>query len=122
MLTPRKEMFIREYLVDLNAGKAAARAGYSVKTCEQKGCGLMKEPEIAEAIQREMDKRAQKTGITAEYVLNGIKETIEECIDNPQAKLKGYELLGKHLKLFTDKIEHSGEVGFNLNVIDDTDE
>jgi len=24
--------------------------------------------------------------------------------------LKGYELLGKHLKLFTEKVEHSGSI------------
>lgn len=122
MLTNKQKTFVQEYLVDLNASKAAERAGYSAKTAAQKGSFLLTVPEVAKAIQSEMDKRAEKTGITAEYVLNGIKDTIEECLDNPTAKLKGYELLGKHLKLFTDKVEHSGAVGFNLNVIDDTTE
>ena len=121
MLTNKQKTFIKEYLVDLNSAHAAIRAGYSKKTAPQAGCKLVAMPEIAKAIQEEMDKRAEKTGITAEYVLNGIKDTIEECLDNPSAKLKGYELLGKHLKLFTDKVEHSGDIGFSLNVIDDTE-
>lgn len=110
MLTNKKLTFIKEYLVDLNATSAAIKAGYSAKTAGQAGSRLLDDPEIAKAIQEGMDARAEKTGITAEYVLNGIRDTIEECLDNPQAKLKGYELLGKHLKLFTDKVEHSGGI------------
>ena len=139
MLTNKQKTFIQEYLVDLSAAKAAERAGYSKKTAPQAGCKLVAMPEIAKAIQEEMDKRAEKTGITAEVILEGIKRVVDRCeqaepvLDRDgqptgeytfqaNAALKGYELLGKHLKLFTDKVEHSGAVGFNLNVIDDTDE
>ena len=34
-LTPRQELFVAEYLVDLNAKQAAIRAGYSARTAEQ---------------------------------------------------------------------------------------
>jgi phage terminase small subunit len=109
-LTPKQSMFVKEYLVDLNATQAAIRAGYSAKTAGSVGNENLQKPEIATAIQAAMDKRSQKTEITAEYVLTGIKNVTERCADegdnhNPQAALKGYELLGKHLKLFTDKIE-----------------
>lgn len=148
MLTNKQKTFIQEYLVDLSASKAAERAGYSKKTVAQKGCFLLTVPEVAKAIQDEMDKRAEKTGITADYVLSTIHETIERCKQNfpvldrkgdqvycetpdgevvpafqfdSKGVLKGCELLGKHLKLFTDKVEHSGAVGFSLSVIDDTE-
>jgi len=138
MLTNKQKTFIQEYLIDLNSAKAAVRAGYSVKTAAQKGSFLLTVPDINNAIQIEMDKRSEKTGITAAFVLEGIKRVVDRCeqaepvLDrdgNPTgeytfqatAALKGYELLGKHLKLFTDKIEHSGDIGFSLNVIDDTE-
>lgn len=127
-LTARQQAFIREYLVDLNATQAAIRAGYSQKTAQEIGAENLSKPMIAAAIQAAMDKRAQKTDITAEYVLRTIKETIERCAQAEPVRdregnetgeyrfehagvLKGCELLGKHLKLFTDKTELTGKDG-----------
>lgn len=111
-LTPKQQAFVREYLVDLNATQAAIRAGYSKKTAGVVGHENLNKPDIAKAIQIEMDKRAARTEITADYVLNGIRDVTERSAKegeahNPGAALKGFELLGRHLKLFTDKIEHS---------------
>lgn len=140
-LTAKQEMFVAEYLIDLNATQAAIRAGYSAKTANVIGPENLAKPCIAKAIQEAMDKRSQKIEITAEYVLNTIQETIERCsqkqpiLDNQgnpilvetpngelaqvfkfdsQAVLKGAELLGKHLKLFTDKTEVTGKDGKDL--------
>jgi phage terminase small subunit len=33
-LTAKQELFVKEYLIDLNATQAAIRAGYSEKTAE----------------------------------------------------------------------------------------
>lgn len=68
-LTPKQALFIKEYLVDLNLTAAALRAGYSKKTAYSQGQRLLKNVEVASAIQSGMDKRAQKTEITAEKVL-----------------------------------------------------
>lgn len=121
-LTPKQETFCREYLVDLNGTQAAIRAGYSEKTANEQSAQLLAKLSIKEYVQSLMDKRAERTDITADYVLNGIKELTERCIQatpvivdgeetgeykfEANAALKGYELLGKHLKLFTDKIDH----------------
>ena len=127
-LTPKQSMFVREYLVDLNATRASIRAGYSAKTAEQQGPRLLGNVGVAAAIQAAMDKRATKVEISAEYVLAGIKRVTERCetaepvLDREgretgewtfqaNAALKGYELLGKHLKLFTDRTEVSGPAG-----------
>ena len=136
-LTAKQERFAAEYLVDLNATQAAIRAGYSKKTAYSIGDENLRKPEIASAIQAEMDKRSERTDITADYVLQSIVSTMERCKQaeavfnrrgehvevetpdggmalaytfNAMGVLKGAELLGKHLKLFTDKVEHSGEV------------
>ncbi len=121
-LTPKQDMFVREYLIDLNATQAAIRAGYSAKTAYSIGEENLKKPEIAAAIQKAMEKRAAAVDISAEYVLNGIKNLIDRCeqkipvLDDKgeptgewrfegSTAMRGYEMLGRHLKLFTDKVE-----------------
>jgi phage terminase small subunit len=49
-LTPRQEIFCREYLVDLNATQAAIRAGYSEKTAYSTGPENVRKPGIAARI------------------------------------------------------------------------
>jgi len=68
-LTNQRKMFIKEYLVDLNATKAAIRAGYSAKTANEIGPNMLTIPEVKEAIQKEMKKREHRTEITADKVL-----------------------------------------------------
>ena len=126
-LTPKQSLFVAEYLVDLNATQAAIRAGYSEKTAQEQPSRLLSKVIISDAIQSAMNKRSERVDISADYVLKTIQETIERCkqavpvktadgetgeykFDAP-AVLKGCELLGKHLKLFTDKTEVTGSDG-----------
>lgn len=73
-LTPRQSMFVKEYLVDLNGTQAAIRAGYSKKTAGQQSEQLLKNLEIAAAVQAGMAKRAAKVEINADYVLARLAE------------------------------------------------
>ncbi len=129
-LTQKQGCFVKEYLQDLNATQAAIRAGYSPRTAKQMGTENLAKPVLAAAIQKAMAERAKRTEIDADYVLNSIRETMERCkqaepvrykngdpvmIDTPDgeivpaykfdstAVLKGAELLGRHLAMFTDK-------------------
>lgn len=68
-LTAKQEAFVREYLIDLNATKAAARAGYSKKTAHVIAHELMRHPVIAERIAQAQQQRAEKAEVTAERVL-----------------------------------------------------
>lgn len=121
-ITPKQQLFVKEYLVDLNATQAAIRAGYSVKTAGSQAHDLLKKPEIQEFVSSCATSRAKSVEITAEYVLSTIKNTIERCAQaepvfdregvetgeykfDSAAVLKGSELLGKYLKLFTDKVD-----------------
>ena len=154
-LTLKQELFIKEYLIDLNATQAAIRAGYSEKTAQVIGSENLSKPFIAIAIQEAMNKRSEKTEITAEKVLQEIaklafsnlqdfyhpdgglkaihelprdvaaclltnKINLTEASAIQEIKLhdkKGsLELLGRHLKLFTDKTEITGADGTPLDL------
>lgn len=68
-LTDKQKRFVEEYLVDLNATKAAKRAGYSEKTADRIGPELLGKTCVSEAIQEAMDERSSRTEITQDAVL-----------------------------------------------------
>lgn len=68
-MTPRQKFFVLEYLIDLNASAAAIRAGYRPRSARARGAALLRRPDIANAIRLAMAERAQRTGITAERVI-----------------------------------------------------
>lgn len=111
-LNPKQQAFAREYLVDRNATQAAIRAGYSRKSAHSQGHDLLKHPEIQEAIQDGTQKVFERAELSAAGVLADIARIAQkaESVGELNAALKGHELLGKHLKLFTEKVEHSGKL------------
>lgn len=115
-LTPKQALFVTEYLIDLNSTKAAIRAGYSAKTADKIGPQLLGKTSIKNSIDAAIHERANKTQITADYVLTGIRRITEaaEADGKRSEALRGYELMGKHLKLFTDKSEITGANGSDL--------
>ena len=113
-LTASHRAFADAYLVSNSISKAAVTAGYSAKTCEQVGCALIKIPEVQAYIQKRMDERSQRTLITADDVLKSIKDIRDECRENGKNSdaLKANEMLGKHLRLFADVVEHKVDEAF----------
>ena len=105
-LTQKQEAFVAEYLVDLNATAAAERAGYEHPN--KQGPRMLVNVGIAKAIASAQARRSERTEVTQDYVLTAIKDTIEQYRgggegSNPNAVLKGAELLGRHLAMFTDR-------------------
>ena len=119
-LTPKQELFITEYLIDSNATAAAIRSGYSKRSANNIGPENLLKPIIKNEIEKRLKERALNNGITAEFVLNGIK-AIATKGEKENDQLKAYELLGKHLKLFTEKIE-SENVNTNISIKIDGEE
>lgn len=97
-LTPKQSLFIKEYLIDFNATKAAERAGYSIKTAMKIGSENLHKPEIVAAIKVEQDKTSKKLEITRESILMDLEELkLNNKQTNPQAALKALELQVKIL-------------------------
>ena len=69
MLTPRQQRFVEEYLVDLNATRAAIRAGYSRKTAQEQSSRLLSNVMVAAAVATAQAKRSERTEITQDRVL-----------------------------------------------------
>jgi phage terminase small subunit len=135
-LTPKQETFCREYLKDLNQTQAAIRSGYSEKTAQEQSSRLLSKVIVQRRVQELMNARAERTDISADYVLQGLQEVAERCMQRAPVKVRrgrefvqmtddegrnvwkfdsmgavsALNLLGKHLKLFTDKVEHSGKI------------
>lgn len=68
-LTPKQRMFVREYIVDLNATQAAIRAGYSAKTAQVQASRLLLNAMVERAITGAMNARSRRTQVTADRVL-----------------------------------------------------
>lgn len=113
-LTPKQEAFCQEFLVDLNGAAAARRAGYSEKTAHEQAAQLLAKLSIAERIAMLKQERAEKVAVTAADVLKGVIEVTLQAREEGDLKtaLKGYELQGKHIGMWTDKVqtEHSGGI------------
>lgn len=121
-LTPKQARFVEEYLLDLNAAAAARRAGYSEKNADSIAAQLLSKTKVFEAVQSAVAARSAKTEITAEYVLENLKRLSERCMSKeefaPSAAARALELLGKHLGLFSDRVELSGSLSV-LGVLGD---
>lgn len=143
-LTPKQERFVAEYLIDLNATQAAIRAGYSAKTAGQIGEQNLKKLEIAETLKVEMEKRATRNNVTQDEVISGLRELrdmamgkkpmrvteivratgkppktidLEVKVFEAAAAKGALELLGKHIGMFKDKIEHTGAGGGPIETV-----
>lgn len=132
-LTAKERLFVAEYLLDVDPKRAAIAAGYSKTMAATKAYQWVSKskvkPNVFEAIQEAMGKRAKKIEIDSDYVLFAIHDTVERCrqvkpvldragepvlVETREGKivpaysfdasnsLKGLELLGKHLRLFQD--------------------
>lgn len=68
-MTPKQQLFVQEYLIDLNASAAARRAGYSYRNSDKIGSELLGKTGVSEAIKEQMARRSERIEITADRVL-----------------------------------------------------
>jgi len=123
-LTAKQEMFCKEYIIDLNSTQASIRAGYSKKTANVIGPENLAKPCIAERIAELSEDRLDRVKVDADDVLRDLMELKDICMGKKDITItdkdgaltttqvfehsganKSLELIGRHLKMFTDKLD-----------------
>jgi phage terminase small subunit len=109
-LIPKQRKFVVEYLVDRNASQAAIRAGYSKKNADVVGSRLLGNVGIKREVKAKLKKMDDATEATATNVLKhlwGIGTALNVATPSHSDKVRALELVGKHFKMFTDRLEVS---------------
>ena len=132
-MTEKQKRFADEYLIDLNGTRAYKVAYPSVKKDQVAATAagrLLRNVEVKTYIDEQLEKiHNEKTadaqevmeyltavmrGETESSVLSLCGDGCQEILEKPpdeKERLKAAELLGKRYSLFTDKIEHGGDIG-----------
>lgn len=117
-LTDRMGRFVSEYLLHNNASRAAAEAGYSLKTARRIGSELLRKPQVKAAIQKALEEQQIRTLVKADENLIAIENLAvkAESVGDLGAAIRARELIGKHYKSFAEKVELTGKDGGPLDV------
>ena len=73
-LTPKQDLFVMEYVVDLNGKQAAIRAGYSARTAEVQASRLLSHVKVQEAVQRAQESLLARVAVTQEDVIRELAQ------------------------------------------------
>lgn len=131
----KQSLFIKEYLVDQNATRAAKAAGYSIKTAHAIGHKLLKNVEIKAEIEKALkfetqriERRAAKKGLTKERWLEELRllalSTMDDFVIVEAEKVKQGKR-GKHytvnsVRAIATKDRRSPKLGRVIRKISET--
>lgn len=119
-LTPKMRAFCHEFLVDLKPKDAAIRAGYAPKYANRQAYLLKFHRGVQTYIGHlQMSKEAMINAVDPDYVISRVREIVESSQKDAD-KLRGLELLARHLGMFTEKHEISGPGGEAIKMQQET--
>lgn len=111
-LSPRQRTFAHEYLVDFNGTAAAIRAGYSQNYPDRQAHLLLKHKGVAAYVDfLSRSKEAALVSVSPDYVIQKVTEIITKAGARDGDRLRGLELIARHLGMFIDRTEISGKDG-----------
>ncbi len=122
-MNARQRKFADEYLIDCNATQAAIRAGYNEKTAYSQGQRMLKNVEVKEYIDEQLEALHNQKTADAQEVLEYLtavmrgehtEQTLQLVGDGMQRitnievpareRLKAAELIGKRYGMFKDNV------------------
>jgi Terminase small subunit len=103
-LSPKRQRFVDEYLVDYNASAAWIRAGYSAKSAGSSANHALKEPLVIAAIEEARKALSERTGVTQDEVRRELKSLAfaERGKVKDADKIRSLQLLGLDLGMFKE--------------------
>lgn len=109
--------FAEEYAIDFNGAAAVVRAGYSPKNADKQAYTLRKHKGIARYIDHlTMSKEAKIMSISPDYIIQQVTAIIGGHDTKNADKLRGLEMLAKHLGMFIERQEITGKDGGPLEI------
>ena len=104
-LTAQQEQFCLEFIKDLNAVRAAIRAGYGEQHAKKNAWTIIRNPAVASRISDLKADQTKRTKIEADDILRRLVRIADktEQEGDYQAAIRSLELLGKHQAMWTDK-------------------
>ena len=98
----KQEVFIREYLVDMNGAEAAKRAGYAPGSAAGTAWRILRMPEVKALIGAELEKRRQSCEVSGKRVRESLADIAFAPAEGAAVghKIRCLELLAKMLGLF----------------------
>lgn len=136
-LTEKQLKFCQEYLKDFNGTRAYKASGYTAKNDKTACAGASRllssvnvQQYLSKLKRQKIDRMEEKALVTVEEVIRDFQEIKRRCmqaepvmqkqdgelVETGEYKFdssganKANEMLGKHLGIFKDKIEHSGHM------------
>lgn len=111
-LTAKQRRFVESYVLQHDKFQALEDAGYKTKNKKEMARALMAHPLVSKAIEEATEAKRVRNELSQDYVIQKLIDIVEDTTDgNPQAALRGLELLGKHLGLYKERQEISGPDG-----------
>jgi phage terminase small subunit len=126
----REQIFVEEYLKDLNVSRAARAAGYSPKTANHNAYRWIQErredsekPHLWDAVQVAKEERAKRTLVEQDDVIRGLLTEAQRTGigSSHAARVSAYVALGKHLGMFVEKTETDGQLRITIRRTSEAD-
>lgn len=121
-LSEKQKAFVDNYLIDLNASKAARKVGYSEKSTNVRGSILLAKDNIKSYVNEKMEERAKRTEITQDNVVKELaKIAFSDMKDFAVWNKNGVDLidsdlLGDESSAIQEISSQSTEFGNNLKL------
>jgi len=114
-LLPRQQLFINEYVKELDGPRAIKVAGYKAKNLQAASEDLLANPVVSGRIEEILSKRQSRSEITRDLVLSGLLNEAENS-ENGNTRVRAWELLGRSIQMFTEAQLHSADTRFTINL------